>query len=75
MLLAAGIAQEALSRAKQITDSREELGFIETAAGQVTVIVQATLLACARAKGTSGEITIDAPEIRTLTPANSDTEA
>jgi hypothetical protein len=58
-LLAAGIAQQALSRAKQITDSPEQWSFIETAAEQVTAIAQAALLACARAKDTRAQITIE----------------
>jgi hypothetical protein len=64
ILLAAGIAQQAHARAKRTTDSLEKLGFIETAAGQVTVIVHATQRACARAKQTSDEITVDDPQFR-----------
>jgi hypothetical protein len=59
MLLAAGIAQQALSHAAQIAVSPKELGFIETAAEEVTAIVQAALLACARAKDTNAQITIE----------------
>jgi hypothetical protein len=69
MLLSAGIAQQALARAKQSTDALERLGLIETAAKNVTVIVQAAQLACWRVKVTSAEITSDGPQIKALDPA------
>jgi hypothetical protein len=48
ILLAAGIAQQALAPAKQASGLLEKWDLIETAAEQVIVIVQAAQLACVK---------------------------
>jgi hypothetical protein len=56
MLLSAGIAQQALTHAKQIAHPKEARAFIDRAFAQLCVIAGAAQLVCAGLEGAKGPV-------------------